>query len=76
MQEEGKTIFEHINTMKGKNQLPNWLMNIIKMVMIGFIAGLVLDILLEYNKLAIVLPLVMLLIAILKIKNKEKEEKD
>ena len=65
-----KTLFEHLGLTKGKAKakLPPWLMSTIKLLSIAFVAGLTLDIILNYNKLSIVVPLLMMMYIILKVK--------
>lgn len=65
-----KTLFEHLGLKSNRKgvltQNKKFLMNTIKLISIGFVVGIILDIVLNYDKLTIVVPLLMVLFIILK----------
>jgi len=67
---EPKTLFEHLGLKNDGNgllsQLPSWATNTIRFMAIGLVIGFILDLVLNYDKFTIVIPLIMLIIIILK----------
>ena len=70
MPREPKTLFEHLGLKNDGNgllsQLPPWATNTIRLVVIGFVVGLILDLVLNYDKFTMVIPLIMVIIVIIK----------
>jgi hypothetical protein len=68
--DEGKTLFEHLGLTgkkSGKNkQIPEWLIESIKWIAIGFIGGMIVDVIFDYSKATIIFPLMIVIIILVK----------
>ena len=68
--DEPKTLFEHLGLKTNGNgplsEYKVFLTSTIRLMAIGFLIGLILDIILDFDKFSIVIPIIMLIIAILK----------
>lgn len=67
---EPKTLFEHLGLKTHGNgplsEYKPFLMSTIRLMVIGFLIGLIMDITLDFDKFSIVVPIIMLIIVILK----------